>query len=330
MQLENNVIKKAVFGAVEIREENGTLKFFRFTEKQRRHFVEMVDTINKPLKMSATANMLLDFYTDSTSLKIATDCVVASGQDICWFDVYVDGSMKEHFGYTAKENRSIMFDMKLKPGKKRVTIFLPCLFGAGITGVWLDDGSVFEPAVRERKILVFGDSITQGYISEYPSLTYTGIVMNALNAECINQAIGGAVFDVNDLDEDLPYKPDTVFVAYGTNDWSCKRSLEKYAVKYFDKLTHIYKDSKIYVILPIWRANAEEKMKSNNIPVSFEQMHEDLKNICARYSGIEVIDGMELMPHSKTMLCEDGVHPNELGFIMYGTELLKRIHVKGK
>lgn len=325
MKIENSILKKAIFGAVRFEEENGILKMSRFSDRQKKYFIEHLDSINKPLKEPASANMSLDFYTDSTTFTFEADCVKASGQAICWFDLYIDGTLKEHFGYTDKETRHVSISTALKSGKKRITLYFPCLFNTQITNVQLDDEALFEPIKKDRKILFFGDSITQGYISEFPSVTYTAIVARELNAECVNQGIGGAVFDETDLDGELPFEPDTVFVAYGTNDWTKKRDFSVHAVNYLNKLTSIYKDAVIYVILPIWRGNIEERIKTNGITQSFEEMHEELADICKNYSNVTVIDGMELVPHYLNMFCEDTVHPNELGFVFYGNELLKHI-----
>ena len=121
-------------------------------------------------------------------------------------------------------------------GEKRVTLWFPCLFETQITEFLLD-GEMFKPVEKQTKILFFGDSITQGYTSEFPSLTYTNIVTRELNAESVNQGIGAALFDATDLDEELPFSPEMVFVAYGTNDWahSGERDFSSNAKTYIKK-----------------------------------------------------------------------------------------------
>lgn len=324
-KIENELLKQAIFGAVEFCEEDGALKMHRFTKKQREYFAETENWILKPLKAPANANMVLDFYTDSTQFDFEADCEPASRKNLCNFDIYVDGTMVDNFGYESAEPRTVKYTRTFKPGTKRITLYLPCLAAAAIKGVWLDDDASFEPAKRDRKLMFVGDSITQGYVSGYPSLTYAGIVMTGLNAESVNQGIGGNVFDADDLDPDLPYNPDTIFVAYGTNDWTQNLDYKENAEKYLDKLKGIYPNAKIYLVLPVWRAYAKERRIEKNLPVPFEQVHIDLEHIAGKYQNVRVVNGLDLIPHVRETLCEDGVHPNVFGFIFYGQELLKRV-----
>ena len=325
MNIENELLKQAIFGAIEFVEEDGALTMHRFTKKQRDYFKETENSILKPLKAPANANMVLDFYTDSTKFIFEADCKPASRKNLCNFDLYVDGTMVDNFGYEDAEPRRVTYSRELMPGRKRITLYLPCLASAAITCVSLDDAATFEPAKRDRKLMFIGDSITQGYISNYPSLTYAGIVMTGLQAESVNLGIGGNVFDAEDLDEAFPYTPDTIFVAYGTNDWTLNLDYKDGATKFLDKLTSIYPKAKVYLLLPIWRAYAKERKIEKNLPVDFEQVHIDLAKIANRYENVTCVNGLELVPHVRETLCPDGVHPNTFGFMFYGHELLKRV-----
>lgn len=324
-KIENELLKQAIFGAVEFVEEDDALKMHRFSKKQREFFKETENSILKPLKAPANANMVLDFYTDSTKLVFEADCKPASRKNLCNFDLYVDGTMVDSFGYDDAEPRTVAYTRELTPGRKRITLYLPCLATAAIKCVALDEGAIFEPAKRDRKLMFIGDSITQGYISNYPSLTYAGIVMTGLNAESVNQGIGGNIFDADDLDPDLAYNPDTIFVAFGTNDWTLNLNYKENAKKYLDKLTSIYPNAKIYLVLPVWRAYAKERRIEKNLPVPFEQVHIDLEHIAGKYQNVKTVNGLDLIPHVRETLCDDGVHPNTFGFIFYGQELLKRV-----
>ena len=323
MKIENNELKKALFGALRTEEKDERLRMYRFTKKQVDYFIETENYIHKLLKSRATSCMNIDFYTDSEKLTFDGLGIHASGQILCYIDVYVDGLLTGHFGYEAKENRDINFSMDLKLGRKRITIYLPCLFGVEISNFELSDGAAFEPAKKDRKFMFFGDSITQGYITEFPSLCYANVAARHFNAECVNQGVGAGLYDVNDLDENIPYDPDTVFVAYGTNDWVHERDMTKFAKEYYKKLSQIFPKAKIYAILPIWRENTKEKEKTTNLKI--EEFRGILRGVCESFENITVIDGMELVPHYMDFFCPDGTHPNTLGCIYYGNELAKKI-----
>lgn len=93
------------------------------------------------------------------------------------------------------------------------------MFETGIKNFSIDDGAQISPVEKNVRFLFFGDSITHGYATRFTSLTYANILSRTFNAQTLNQAIAGDVFNVNNLDRDLSFDPDMVFVAYGTNDW---------------------------------------------------------------------------------------------------------------
>ena len=329
MKIENSLIKTALFGALQIPEGNGILMPRRFTDKQFEYFIKTENYIHKLWKGRSGAGINLDFLTDSEDVNLKVRCFSAGPHPFCYFDVYIDGILKKHIGYTKKDaDKEVEISLKLNNQKKRITIYFPTFFGVDILDFNINDGAFFEPAKKECKIMFFGDSITQGYITPFPSLTYTNIVARSLNADCVNQGIGAGVFNENDLDKNFPYVPDTVIVAYGTNDWTHNRNIEMEASIYLDKLIKIYPKSKIYVILPIWRCSY--KIYEEHTTVTFDEMHDNLKCACEKFKKVTVIDGRTLVPHLPEFFNPDGTHPNELGFLHYGENLLKIIRENEK
>ena len=55
----------------------------------------------------------------------------------------------------------------------------------------------------------------------------------------LNQAIAGDMFNAMNIDEELPFQPEAVFVAYGTNDWWHGRNVQITATEYFDRLIKV-------------------------------------------------------------------------------------------
>ena len=324
MKIENNELKKALFGAFRTDEKNGALRMYRFTEKQVEYFEETENYIHKAMKSRATAGMTFDFYTDSEMIGIEATGTRASGQSYCYIDVYVDGEISGHFGFVDREPKKYSFSMELKPGRKRVTVYLPCLFGVEISNFELSDNASFESVTKDKKFMFFGDSITQGYITEYPSMSYPNIFSRHFDGECVNQGIGAGLFDANDLDDDFPYKPDKVFVAYGTNDWYHSIDVKITAKAYYERLCRIFKDSEIYAIIPIWRVNYKEKEEITNM--KFFDFREELIKVCEQFERVTVIDGFELVPHDAKYFCPDGTHPNTDGLTEYGENLVKKIN----
>lgn len=74
-------------------------------------------------------------------------------------------------------------------------------------------------------------------------------------ADSVSQAIGGDQFFSEQIDPEIPFDPDVITVAYGTNDWAIQKD-EKCianAEKYFARLREIYPDKHIIYFQPIYR-----------------------------------------------------------------------------
>ena len=54
----------------------------------------------------------------------------------------------------------------------------------------IDDDSIIESVCYDRKVLIFGDSISQGYDCLRPSNRYGAKLSEKLNTEEVNKALG--------------------------------------------------------------------------------------------------------------------------------------------
>jgi len=320
-QLNFKQLKPLFTGAASFGEENGYLKLCRYTKKQMEFYKRTSD--RNFLRAGASAGIILDFNTDSTNLSFNCKTIRASSLQMGYIDIYVNGKLKVHEGKNDADENEIIFDLKMPVGNKRVTIYFPCLFSSQIKYFKIDKDSYIEKINKDKKFMFFGDSITQGYISEFPSLSYANLIGSRFNAEIMNQAIGGEYFDATHLDDTLEFTPDVIFVAYGTNDWNSEKDITKNATEYFDRLTDLYPNAKIIDILPIWRTDIE--IKNETRKYSFDTARSYIKEVCSKYQNITVLDGFDYVPHFKNFYF-DHVHPNELGYSYYADALEKDIN----
>lgn len=323
MQINFENLKTALYGAATLGEDGGYLRPRRFTGKQLEYFAQEGSSTKKQGNSISGAGMHLDFYTDTQFVCMETYCVRATTVGYCYFDIYVDCEYYTSVETMPGDEGEVKVFAELPAGKKRVTIFFPAFYEINIKSFEVSDGATFEKTEKSCRILFLGDSITQGYTALHPSRSYANIVTRGLNAHCINQGIGGNVFNHNDIDPDLDFSPDTIFVAYGINDWIKNCDIKTEAHKYLDKLTNIYPDTKIYAILPIWLGGIQDAEEKTTI--SFEKMHETIAEVYAEFKNITVINGLELVPHDLGCFRPDKVHPQEEGFKHYGENLLKII-----
>lgn len=260
MNIPVSDIEAAIYGAEQVLVKNsGWITPNRFSHAQLRSFEKKPDVemdFGREHFLSrtvATAGVTLDFVTDSISLSFEYRIFSASNSVMCYFDVFVNDHLYCHTGKAGQSWAAGTVSLQLPEGKKRVTVYFPCLHKGEIRNLNIDTGAQFVPALagkEHQKILFLGDSITQGFTTAYPSLAYSNILTRAMHAECLNQAVGGDIFDEAKLDVTPLFVPDMVLVAYGTNDWYWRRDIEASALAYYRKLTQIYPEAKILPCCP--------------------------------------------------------------------------------
>lgn len=324
MKLNLEQMKEITLGALKI-ETNGAGEycFYRFTEHQMEDvYIEIPDFYKKS---KAAAGVRLDFLTDSESLSFRYTIKSGSSRKFYFFDCFVDGVLVSHEGEMEMSDKAGEISVTLGADKRerRVTLWLPGLSIVRLSDVTLDDGASLRRAPTARKILVLGDSITQGYDAVYPSQSYANKMAWALDAEIVNQAIGGEIFRPAILDEELPFTPDLITVAFGTNDWSGQtaEAFEKNADGFYTKLAGLYPDTPVFAILPIWRADWEKVTRTK----PFHESREILRTLAEKHPNFRVIDGMTLTPHLPAFFSDLYLHPNDLGFQIYAQELVRQM-----
>lgn len=322
MKLTFEEIKSLAFGFVETTIENNGIEFYRFSAQ----FSARLDALNANygVRAMAQASIRLDFETDSEYFAFTYDNVkTTSSRNWYYFSLLVDGKPIALIGEDNPVARLGSYETVLPKGKKRITLFFPNLYRARIQSVELSDGCYFKRAKTKKRFVFYGDSITHGYDAKSPQNSYVNRIANAMDAEVFNLGIGGAVFHPKMIDDMREYNADAVFVAYGTNDWSHRQNMEEfsaYCEDFFQKLTSIYKNIPIFVILPIWRSNYQDLKPTG----TFQEVKDKIIQITKKYENAEIIDLFDEIPKELAMFT-DGLHPNDDGFAYYAQGVLKKI-----
>lgn len=310
-------------GAVSVEADGKWIRFHRFTEKEEMIYHEV--HADKAYKLLSTAGVRLAFCTDSQKLSFAyrffKQC--ASTQ-IPRIDIYANGAMISHVGLDDYEGRIGLAEVDLVAGKKVVEIYLPWSMGCELSDITLEDGASFEPSRRSFTMIAYGDSITHGQITKYPSLTYAATLARLLDADEINKGIGGEVFFPELPDGADTTAPDYITVAYGTNDWSCcsRDVVEKNCRAFYAKLSALYPETMIFAISPIWRGDISEADTPFGAPVT--AVYDVICEQTADLSNVTVICGDDLIPHMKSFTV-DALHPNDAGAQIYAQNLYRAI-----
>lgn len=289
----------------------------RFTEKQ----LEVYGQRNPAtvIRARCTASVCMSFVTAKEQIEFSY-FIASFARNNVTFDVYEDDRMVTTIPQPDGSQSGKITYQKRNAGETKITIYLPPCAEVLISD--LDIGEYKPVEDSSKKLLLLGDSITQGMTSKTSSLIYATLLGNALGCSMLNQGVGGYIFNKDSLDEELPFKPDLIWVAYGTNDYTESRfagmpRMERMCREYFEKLIRIYPQTPIFIQTPIPRFDFESEEQK----ALFTAVREFIRDT-ALLLGMSVVDGFDLIPEHRWFF-SDEVHPNELGFLLYAKNLEK-------
>ena len=315
MLLSKEQLLEIFHGAIRTTEEDGWIQFYRMTEKQ----MEAEKAYKHFLQSHSASGMFLEFTGDVK--KIEFDYEFFSTTKNCFqysMDVLEDGKLT--YSLTGDKEATVTGHFYYVPkGGKRITIRFPWrkqlrLINVDIEGEW-------RKTDRKIKTLILGDSITHGTWSDHVSNTYASQLSDGLMLESVVQAIGGEAMYEDVLDPDLPFKPDLITVAYGTNDYSLFQDCVEKSDRYFKKLRSIFPEVPIVYLLPIYRFDIEDKAAIRGF--TLEDARKGYREKAEKY-GIRVVNARDFIPHDRAYF-KDGLHPNDLGFSVMGPNVIKAV-----
>ncbi len=323
MRLSYEQMVSITQGTVRTELSDGYMQFYRFSREQEEIYLQ-VSPQNYYCKTFATAGVRFSFFTDAAFVVLKYRMRKASSRCHGWFDVYENGVLIDHFGGAIAESFAGEREILLSPWEKHIEIYFPWSAAAEIAMLELSNGASLRPATRKRQLLSFGDSITQGYDAQYPSLSYHSRLCRVLRAEGINKGIGGEKFFPELLSSREDISPDIITVAYGTNDWSKRdrRNFEENCYRFMSILTQQYPDIPIFAITPLWRADWN---KQTPFGAPLWEAVKLLEKIYAGFATVTVISGRSLVPHLPEFYADGYLHPNDLGFADYGANVGTKI-----
>lgn len=333
MKLSAEQIYSICMGATRVEETDKGVRLLRFTKEQE----ELYRVTNEEffIKTFAPAGVRLSFETDSSFLFMKVNITQATSRKYFSFDVSVNGEMIGYLDnysqtelpldYTTAELPLGLYSKRFELGKgrKRVCIYMPWSVMVELQELSLEDSADLVPVRPGKKLLAFGDSITQGYDALRPSNRYVSRLADMLHVEEINKGIGAECFFPALAKERDNMEPDYITVAYGTNDWNGIEEdvFKKNCSAFFEALSKNYPNAKIFAITPIWRKDRLDYKKFG----LFEKVEEDIREIVSKYPNITCIRGYEFVPGEECYFADLYLHPNDSGFEHYVNNLYRHI-----
>lgn len=303
----------------------GRLRLHRFTPAEEKLYRKVRNSFYT--KTLCSSGIKLSFSTDSKSIYIkgatslgttrsymATE-VYENGKRIGLYTNYSDMEIPKAYAELNCSLGDVECCFSLTPGDKQIDVYLPWSVILDIDEISVDNGAYVTPIKRDRLMLAYGDSITQGYDALKPYNRYSCRLAELLGADEHNKAVGGEIFfpALAKL-ADKTLKPDYVTVAYGTNDWYFRRNAELFkadALEFLREISNAYPKAKIFVFTPIWRKETESEAKSLG---SLEKMADTISALAADIPNLYVIRGYDAVPHAENYFADLRLHPNDEGY----------------
>lgn len=320
MKLTYKEIVSIANGVVCVDKTEDGIQFHRFTFEQEKVY----DSSRFNPKQYATAGVRLHFKTDSTALYMKVLTRGGCSRNFFAHDILVNGEL---IGSLSSENDKFCGEFEasfaLGEGEKEVCILFPWSVCSILKELSIEDGSFIEPIKKEKKILIFGDSITQGYDAMNPMNRYATNLSDALDAEEINKGIGGERFCpwLSALKDNI--EPDYISVAYGTNHFrnTSPEELKSDCEAFYDNLVANYPNAKIFALTPIWRKDRTDITRFD----CFEDIESIIEDVVKKYDNVICISGRNFVPENENLFSDLYLHPNDEGFKYYSEGLIKAI-----
>lgn len=337
MRLTFDQIQSITCGAVRILQEEKGLRFWRFTKEQELMYYDTrkLTGMNYAGRSRASAGVKFAFRTDSKKLTLRVEAEPSTTRTYYDFEVLVNGvtigTLNNHDDKLYPMGRpkacysleEISKEFFLGSGEKLVEVYFPWSVCPFVKAVELDEGSTLTPVKRPKTLLVYGDSITQGYDSIKLSGHYTAQLAKMLDADIVSKAIGGEIYHppLAKLRDDLD--PDYITVSYGSNDFRKTNgaTFETDCKAFCAALRENYPKAKIFVLTPVWRGDLDEKSPFGD----FLQVDEKITKAVADIADVTVIHGYDFVPHDPVYFGDLYLHPNDDGFCSYAKQVCAEI-----
>ncbi|WP_052476050.1 SGNH/GDSL hydrolase family protein [Cohnella kolymensis] len=287
---------------------------------------------------NCTAGGQIRFQTNSSRLSVKVrltgtadmNHMPATGQ--CGFDCYIGASGEQKYynttkyDHTKKEYEFAMFE-KMDAGVQNMTLYFPLYMGVEEVLIGLDPEAEIAappPYSSDKRIVIYGTSITQGGCAARPGMAYTNILSRKINLEFINLGFSGngkGEAEVAHAISEIP-NPQLFVLDYEANSVS-PELLESTLPEFIRIYRGKHPKVPIVVLSQIRYAREtfdhgllelRQRRKSiqMNIVNKLRQQGDDKLYFC---------DGEQLLGDDYSECTVDGVHPTDLGFIRMAEHL---------
>lgn len=314
MKLTAKTLNKFAKNTLYYKEERGYVTFYRYSKSQLDFMAEESYDWGWRMRAKFTGCIRLELITDATEISFEYK-TSHSHERANTVDLYIDGVLTSVYKINDTLKGKIQYS--LPEGEKKVTIYLPNESELAIKNFTLN-GSYKSVKDKGEKIYILGDSITQGAGPDITSAAYLNILTRETGYNLLGQGIGGYRYEPRDLTRLDGFDPDRIVIFLGTNYYDTP--IEQYDYKgaveeFYKKLTELYPNTPVISVTPLWRNNNVDWPR-------FMWCINTIKEACAKYPNVRVVDGFTLVPNVDECF-SDRVHPNAYGSMLLANNIKK-------
>lgn len=314
------------------------LAWFEQEKKYRRLPTSPTSAIPKAVDHLAnhTAGGQIRFQSDSSSLSVRVKLkdkanmthMPATGQ--CGVDCYVgapDTIVPLQYGNTTKYDLTLTeYECALytnwPPTMRNIVLNLPLY--QGVEEIWIgldEDAAVSAPPsyASDKKVIVYGTSITQGGCASRPGMVYTNILSRRIPLEFINLGFSGSGKGEPELAEVIKQinNPACLVVDYEGNCVSTEL-FRKTLPEFISIYREAHPVTPILVVSRIRYAREELTPHLYEMRMERKRFEQSLVNELREQGDLNIyfFDGSESLGGKDFFECTvDGSHPTDLGFL---------------
>ncbi len=247
-------------------------------------------------------------------------------------DLYVDGVY--HGTATA--------DAEAKPGKvythsffsgrprqeREITLYLPLYLGVKVLAIGLDPDAGLQrprPFAREKPVVFYGTSITQGGCASRSGMSYQAILGRMLNLDYVNLGFSGNGRGEPEMARAVAEIEASCFVMDFAQNNPTLESLQEVYDPFLSAVRSRHPDTPILLITPIYAAREawgpDERLEGMRAHIR----QVGARRIAAGDARLQIVEGTDLLGPADGGGLVDGVHPNDLGFQRMAERLAARL-----
>ena len=195
---------------------------------------------------------------------------------------------------------------------REITINFPLYSSVKELFIGIQDQSEFcapQPYGREKPIVYYGSSITQGGCASRPGMSYESIVSRRINADYINLGFSGSAKGEDEIAEYISNLEMSCFVYDYDHNSPTVEHLRNTHEKMFKRIRQNNRDLPIVIMSrPKFHLTNEEELRLNVIRKTF---HNAVEN---GDKNVYLIEGVKLMEMAGNDGTVDNCHPTDFGF----------------